>query len=350
MKNDIDFDELDKAVNSLMGAIPADKQSDTGDEAEQKVLAISPTLQPDEKPAYEKLDEAAKKIGSETLVDDEQTTVVASPASESVPVVSVSAPLQPEDPPVVQERTRMPIVPRPSSGRFMDVVSSAAIARPPAVAAPVSPAAPVVVSPPVESSLGSILSDDEPTIPAVDLAPMTPFLPDAKVEKRPLGTASQNDESISSIEALQAPVVSDQRPLEGDEQGASFVALETEPEVAKHDGSQAVLDATDFEGQSDELLKLQAIEASDTDKLTADMHESVRRVESSDTEKMIADANDASTTATPGTIYDVNEYHQPLDHADKQKSGWGVVVVIIVIIILAALLGAGAYFFFNLGA
>ncbi len=46
---DIDFDELDKAVNSLMGGVKGKP-----DGSESKTLTIAPTLKEGEQPAYDK--------------------------------------------------------------------------------------------------------------------------------------------------------------------------------------------------------------------------------------------------------------------------------------------------------
>ena len=62
---EFDFDELDKAVNCLMGGMKAAKISDGSDPA--KTLTINATLAPNETPEYNKLGEAAQKIGSEAL-------------------------------------------------------------------------------------------------------------------------------------------------------------------------------------------------------------------------------------------------------------------------------------------
>jgi hypothetical protein len=46
-----------------------------------------------------------------------------------------------------------------------------------------------------------------------------------------------------------------------------------------------------------------------------------------------------------GAIYDVNDYHKPVAHPAKAKSGWLWIVIIIVIIVVC---GAGAAAFYLL--
>lgn len=318
MKNDIDFDELDKAVNSLMGGVkPGESDEET---PAQKTLAISPTLGPDEKPAYNKLDEVAKKIGSETLVPGGERTIVedldtvAPPAAAPIPVKPLT------------------IAPRPPIGRFMDVVHPSSDMRTntaavqPSVA--VTPAAAPLPQPqPVvqEVAKPDTSTSQRTTIP--EAASLTPFLPDAKVEKRPLGG------QISSN-------VTDTVP--------ETTSINSEP-VETSDNTQKVLDATTIQGETS--AELQSIESTPVTNVPDHMQESVRSVESVDTEQLTSPSGPAGhdAPAADGAIYDVNNFHQPLDHPAKRKSGWGVVVIILIIIIVSGALGAAAYFLLGYG-
>ena len=96
---ELDFDELDKAVSSLMGNVK-EKDVDT----RSKTLDVSTTLAPDETPAYSKLEQAAEKIDGETTDIGEQTVSL----SEEKPELTPALPANP--------------VSTPKSGRFMDVV------------------------------------------------------------------------------------------------------------------------------------------------------------------------------------------------------------------------------------
>ncbi len=332
MKNDIDFDELDKAVNSLMGGVKSDQPDDEA--PTQKTLTISSTLGPDEKPAYDKLDEVAKKIGSEALVPGSERTVV-----EDLDTVAATAPTVPSVP--AEPVKSQPTVSRPPIGRFMDVVHPSSDMR--TVAKPVQPVVPPAVTPaptptvqpaPVETT-----QSDAHAVAKPELAPLTPFLPDAKVEKRPLGGQSISGAVQSPFDAAQP----EDQPSDKAELPET-TSINSEP-VPLSDDTQKIPDATTIQSaKSAESPELQAIESTPVTDVPDHMHESIRSVESVDAEQSVA----ANATAE-GAIYDVNNYHQPLGHPAKRKSGWGVVVIILVIILVSGALGAAAYFMLGYG-
>lgn len=343
MKNDIDFDELDRAVNSLMGTakVPEPEQ-----ESKQNLLSINSTLKNDESPNYNKLSEAAKRIGSETLVvEDESASVknigeIAKPRPEVTPA-SVSSDSvtpaafeekSPAEVPAAQpdpdtsrdDRTRTgvsprpqpsgPVTQRPSGGRFMDVVHpSSDMKTPQPVTEPIATPEPPAPQPP----------QPQPSlVPDVEVA--SPFLPDAKVEKRPLGGASKDSEQTHS----DAP--------------EEIIAINAEA-VAREEATkdaQAVLDASKINPAEDVDRQIQAVEAKHSETAATAEAEALRAVESVDT---------GATTSKQGAIFDVKDYHQPLKHPEKRKSGWSIVVIIVIIIVLAAAVGVGTYFLLGLG-
>lgn len=349
MSKDIDFDELDKAVSSLMGNVASDKAEEA---QRQKVLTISGTLQPGEKPTYNKVDEAAKNIGNETLVTDGERTIVedldggkntdVTAADEKV--VELTEVTLPEEAPT-EEVTAAPAepvrrapslvsVPRPAGGRFMDVVHPSSDMR---TAAP----AKVNSSPSsIPSSIPQPAVVEAPVAPPPDIAnetPLTPFLPDAKVEKRPLGGGAVPSPFAEAPE--ETPKVEEAKPAEAEEPKIEeTVSINSEKQAAPESGKQTVLDASSFESApTAESIEIAAIESSEVT--------SLQSIESGDTEKLTV----AGAPNKEGTIYDVANQPQPLAHPAKQKSGWGTVLIILLIIILAAALGVAAYFILGLG-
>lgn len=321
--SEIDFDELDKAVKQLMGG-GTDPSASSDDEPKQKTLTITNTLQPGEKPTYDKLGKVAEGIGSETLVVEGERTVVedlngglpADGRPPELPITVTSTPVTAAPPvipanPVVAEPILppAPAAPTPPRGRFMDMVSgptkSVSTPRPvqPAVQS-AAPAAPVVEQKPQESM-------QAPAEPA-----RTPFLPDTKVEKRPLGGA-ESSVADDSITAVLADSTSKQFDVPEKAPESPEVPLATPP---KQD-AQAPADPT-LVVSSAESLELQKIES----------------------------AAVSPEPAQPAGIYDVNSYHQPINHPAKQKSGWSVVVIILIIVVVAAALGAAAYFSLGLAS
>lgn len=387
-KSDIDFDELDKAVASLMGKVG----SETIDDGEQKTktLAINSTLKPDQAPKYDELEKTAEKIGDETVVttnnvalpDDinklpdqmnlptaeESTPAPSEPASVLNPVTQIPGPA-PEPTPDPARETVVPKAapaPRPNSGRFMDMVHPKADMRasaptPDLIVPSRTPAAARTAAAPASTHDSAVSeapeADRAPANPLADSSALaTPFLPDAKVEKRPLGGSvsavvplSPTNEILSAAE--EATATQDSESEES--------VVETTPingEVKKVAGSgdaQHELNPADFEKESATEQALAQIEI--TEEKVPEPPQTIEKVESGDTEHLKSGNEmtyqDAQKEMESGgsAIYDVKNYHQPLAHPKKQKSGWGVVLIVAIIIILAAALGAAAYFILGLG-
>lgn len=363
MKNDIDFDELDKAVNTLMGGVPGSE-----DDAEpQKTLTISTTLQPGENPEYEKLKEVAKGIGDETFVIDSDPDIVkdlgeiASPnapttpneslrAAQSITIASTSVktPITSSTPiePVAPTTPVTPVAPRPAGGRFMDVVHPSSDMRtattkdtPPTASATAStPDAEPVSSKSASPAVSRSMPAPAPQQNDVAAPLLTPFLPDAKVEKRPLGDPSASPVTVAvSEQPQQSEMVADATVEDAPEE---IVAINSEVKVrsAINTDDQSVLDAAAIitEENNAEAEQLSGIEA----KEVATTESSIQRVES------VAAEHEAVSTPAGANMYDV----QPLGHPAKRRSGWGVVLIIVIIILVAGAIGAGAYFYFGLGA
>lgn len=334
MKNDIDFDELDRAVSSLMGGATVKAEDET---PQSKTLSITTTLKPDEGPSYEKLDEVAKKIGSETVIADDDTTRVkdlgeiSHTEPQSIAINGTTAPVLPSE--EQKSVAAIPAATRPSSGRFMDVVHpSSDMKSPGAAPQPKTPEQPATVQ---STSVAK-------NAPLASIELTSPFITDAKVDKRPLGDPFA-DPTPQGKELSQAEIGENDAPEE-------IVAINSEAlaRVEASKDTQSVLDATKIDATTDAIdQQLQAIESIHAEPVPSTVDASLRAVESVDT----ANAKGAAPQGgqPQGAIYDVKEYHQPLNHPPKRKSGWGVVVIIVIIIILAAAIGAGAFFLLGLG-
>lgn len=327
---DIDFDELDKAVNSLMGKGNAN-QPVNQEEKPLKTLKLNETAVSSPK----QIEEAAKKI-----TGGQDTSTVKSISLDSTPVPS-----------------------RQSTGRFMDVMhpsadmrASSGVPKPPArTTAPVRPS---VV--PLASSTPEMKPQTTSSASATaDTTSFSPFLPDAKVEKRPLGSAptigavpspfgnkspEETDAKPKQERADVSPVNSE--PLQTDdtaeqnEEPTETVPINSEdrPKGDMVHDNQRSFDAADFvKGQTPEERQLQQLESNEVKaSAPAPDEEKVRSVESGDTERI----------KSGGGIYNVDS----LKHPVKQKSGWLTVVVIVVIVLVCAGLGAAAFFTIGPGA
>jgi hypothetical protein len=274
---DFDFDEIDRAVNStLEPATPADPK----------------------------------------------------PADDSVQVsVSRSEPASPVPAPAA----------RRSSGRFMDVVhpSSDMRSAPSERSEPRKPEAPKPTSPPVLSSsdwpdpLDFHGFKDEPTEAAEPEAPKaeepatpleSPFLSDAKVEKRPLGAFSADDEPKDTL--IEEPKKEEMPLLEASDE--PLLEAENEEEAPK----QPEIESTPEPSPEPTPAPVIEDEPVGPTSITQQYKEQ------------------PSTTEQPsGAIFDTEAYHQPLAHPVKKKSGALIIVWILALIVVGAGVGAGVYFY-----
>lgn len=339
MASDIDFDELDKAVNSLMGGVKPQDRVDDAPKA--KTLEVKDTLQPGEDPKYDKLGEVASGIGNEALDGVREKTVV----EDFAPDADTDAPapqLPVEEKPVeTTELDRPPAVRRPTTGsRFMDVVHPAldmkATTPPPSFTTSRTISS---VSTPVEPT---VHSDDQPKTD--DQPPLTPFLPDAnaKVEKRPLGGVDPEPE----------PEV----PVDQETDQATEPANVPPAETVSEDSEQNVQSATTVPELSEEESLLQSIESRPIDESILD-EVSMRNVESGDTGTIHNDEQRDNHKKThdkqsdANAIFDTENYHKPLKTAPKKKMGaLKITGIVLLVIVLSAAVGAGAvYILFGMG-
>ena len=344
---DLDFDELDKAVTSLMGGV---KDKDL--EAKENNLDINTTLGPDESPSYKHLGQVAGTIGNETIDRPEQT-------------VSIG-----ED----------PTAPTPASpalkrgGRFMDVVHPSSDMR--TALSTVSREGATINAPEsstLDTTEGNLPSSsdmpleetetedvpEELVVPEIGntLEPLSsPFLPDTKVEKRPLGglatekalatetdeaTASEGSEAASEVVLPQEePVVEQDIPAKKDEDEFSKMDAMAEPAKNLNEVNEHIP-----EEYKNELLAVEqnlAAPLDSSDEKPA--HDSVSGAPVIASIPQQYQEKPSTGETTSGAIYDTDNYHKPVSHPAEQKSGWMWVIVVIALIIIGGLLGAAAYY------
>ncbi len=369
---DLDFDELDKAVNSLMAGVPKTPSA------------------PSETP--------------------ENTVEIPSTISDSAP----PAPKIPVSPPAPARSSSLPVPATRRGGRFMDVVHpSSAMKKPesprvvsrqgvtlePTSPNPIEevPSAPTLPDPVTISStsgdtkvpeksatqenewpdpldMANFGKEDEkqeqkpetkPSEPKRELDELTveaplvsPFLPDTKVEKRPLGanvteTPDAKEEDKDTTEgavSLPATENDDQLPA---------TAEDVKPLLPEEFHSELV--AIESDTTNSDADKESAAESEKTDTPWVAPQEESKSEEPSVPESKPQEKKPAAPVGSPsipqqyreepstgdqknGAIYDTDNYHQPLAHPAKQKSGWMWIVWILVILLVGAGGGAAAYF------
>lgn len=379
---DLDFDELDKAVNSLMGDVSKSTPAKKDDDA--KTLDISPTLKEDAKPDFSKIEDNAAAAASPAI-----PTTSATPATRPAPAPAASSVHAPSRPPASRR-----------GGRFMDVVHPSSAPKKPS--APVSrqgvtiqpsaqptvtespepeqPAVPAIVEAPTVEKAKTVDTTGipQPTPPAsapvenewpdpldaagfkfddaADSQPLTsPFLADAKVEKRPLGGAAPAvEEAVAPAPAEEpdrAPVLgvaADESATKDDPNDQLPAKPEIEaplPEelqgdlVAIESGSRT----SPVPAQPDEQLVQQQPTPAVSATPAAEPKEEVAPSGPTSIPQQYKEEKSTGEEAS-GAIYDTDTYHQPLAHPAQKKSGWMWVLWIVGILAVGTAGGAALFF------
>lgn len=300
--SDFDFDEIDKAVTGALG-------SDTAEE----------------KPTIPEVSEA-----------DRETPAPA-----------------PEETPVPVERPAAPAA-RRSSGRFMDVVHPSSDMRT-KTSSFTPPSSPSAVTPDVSAA------PVDKEVPATDkqeawAQPLeSPFLPDAKVEKRPLGafatevssTDTKDDEEELLLEAPDEPRIEAHTMPDPIDFAAHANALPSEnedtgslqPETVDEVQEEPALEVTPAPEEPIEEVEAAPVEPEIQPEPTQPVAEEPvgpASITQQYTEQ-------PSSAPSSGAIYDTETYHKPLAPTPKKRSGVWVAIWIFLLIVLGA--GAGVAFY-----
>lgn len=344
---DIDFDELDQAVKSLMSGVPKAEPAKHDDIKLLAAASTAPKDGPEQSPAV--LAETAPVHKNDTPFMEKRPTPVPPAASSALVPLSV-------------RRGRFMDVVRPTAPEARKPVPSRAVSR---RAAALEPSAVFTrsadhssgdvtsASGQTPAQLGTSRSTDWPdplaavdfnrTAEAVmDKAPLSsPFLPDAKVEKRPLGKLSDAD---SIYEPSRAPVLGALAASDvaaGEASGDTAVPppqplpVELGQEVMAIEADTSGLSAPEFEPA--EEVKTQPVRPASPIPVTS------RPVATSIPQQY--KVHPKAADPSPGAIYDTAAYHQPLEYPAKKKPGWLLVIAIMLILLLGAAGGAAVYFF-----
>lgn len=320
---------------------------------------------------FDELDKAvAGVIGPEESTSQDTPTDAATPAPETPAPVLSTPQEQSRDEVTVQQRTSLAPAARRSSGRFMDVVHPSSDMR-------------------TRTGYTSAAEAPAPSRPTTFVAPVaeeakeedwskpleSPFLPDAKVEKRPLGGAgpapvfnpeelleAPEDELLLEepdeprLEAMTLPDPIDfalqtsqdsandetpELPLEDElsQETIDTAEFDTTPEVTPEDNSQVVGDEILFEESVIEqptAPETQPVVAEPEPVATPEQPVGPTSISQQYQER-------PSEAQASGAIYDTENYHQPMTPAPKKHSSAWSIVWIILLVILGA--GAGVAFY-----
>jgi hypothetical protein len=298
---DLDFEELDKAVNSLMPS-PSDNNSN--------------------KPAI--------SVNSDTPIASNQNPTRSQPVLKTAP--------------------DMKSIDRPSTGRFMDVVHPSSDMRAslnvpqrslsPSLAP--QPTAPIANTPLIEEK-----PVDKPVVPvsnkenwaglpnyqssASNTPSESPFLPDTKVEKRPLGAFSDDNKSDKPVDEA---IVAEGKDANKDWAEAPKIEAPANTASEAESDIPAELDSS--------ILNIEA--NSSTHKNDVDMNNNPLSYTSSATSiNQQYKEKSGSDKPVNGSIYDTSSYNTTTSKSVKKKSSWMMVVWILILLVVGV--GAGLAFY-----
>lgn len=312
---DIDFEELDRAVNSVLGGAPVSRNTNDDVQNNETVVEI-PTTKENTLPGVQTVQEAptspAARRSSGRFMDFVHSSSDMR-ANTSAPVASTEPIEQPAPQPEIaavsteEEAEQVSIAADTFSWPDpLDVPQSRDIQQTPEEEyVPEEPAAVPSVA-------------EEPTEEVNDTPLETPFLTDTKIEKRPLGAFSTEPVVAAPLAFPADPVVEEAPvvPITPEPIVEAPVIVETPAEVIEEPAPVAVVTSTP--------------EAAPTGPISISQQYQEQ----------------PSTTDQPsGAIYDTEAYHQPLAHPAKKSSGLWVVLWILGLIILGGGVGAAVYFF-----
>jgi hypothetical protein len=194
---------------------------------------------------------------------------------------------------------------------------------------------------------------------AEDPVPLTsPFLPDTKVEKRPLGNPAMTSEPTQSdqdegqgkenltvddpnAQLPATPPEEAELPLPEELQG-DLVAIESGASGKK----VAPLDEHEGEGKEETPTPSEVKPPAPTETPAAPKAKEPTPAAPIGPASIPQQYREEASTGDQenGAIYDTDTYHQPLTHPGKKKSGWLWVVWILLILLVGAGIGAALFF------
>lgn len=380
---DIDFDELDRAVSSLMGTVPQDEnKDDTGD---------SVTVH--QKPAFASVEEPATSMQPKS---EDNTPPTTQEESAIVPVTE-SAPAEEKAPESAVSRASRQVSSPPSRGRFMDVVRPSRDMHKPL--SPTSRQGVTLQPSDSRRSLGQSASEasedssndvearltatqavvpdeKEDTAstaalnrPVFEASPMplqaeseetddtsplsSPFLPDAKVEKRPLGrpveaSLTQGQDAEDIVQNITEAAPSGEQTIFADtdaQRPEQPVPAELDSTLLRIETSTAAVESSEPVGDGNmtaaPVPTTEASVATPISAATSSLPAQAQRTMAATSIPQQYKLEATPTQDAPASaIYDT----QPLAHPAKSRPGWVFILAIIGILVLGALGGAAVYY------
>ncbi|MFZ1243275.1 MAG: hypothetical protein WAQ22_04005 [Candidatus Saccharimonas sp.] len=388
--SDIDFDELDRAVNDLMKDVGTKKDESLSSDANVKTLDLpemptetaAPESEPEPEPApeleppIEKKDEAIHDIESHDSMP--VTPPVATPTSVVAPqrprgrfmdIVSPSANMRGAPAPSRQGKTIDPVTPLTSSSNVVDTFAATPKEEeilPHIDDTPATPEWSDSIDQPTKKQEDAFAHTLDSLQPGDEKPMDSPFLPDAKVEKRPLGVPMSASEAFMPSPQHESSDMSEPVQTTNDEElmntldesapvdQSSEEAAQVAPEVAlPAELSQDVMQVESGETNGDSKGNNHSDDTHEQESVQYNQQPAIPSKPEVVTAPLTAVAipqqyqeKPAATEEENTPIYTTEEYPSGVAHPVKHKSSWLWVLWIVVLLALGAGGGAAAYLFF----
>ena len=324
--SDIDFDELDRAVNGVLGGTAAPAASPASTASEEPVITETPTIERVERTTLSPISSSSYDIKEPSPVLTTPPVTIA--PLEATPVAPVAASTAPAA--------------RRSSGRFMDMVHPSSDMRSRTTSAPVENK-PVTASVAQPEPVAETPQYNE--TPAWNEPLESPFLADAKVEKRPLGGGE--------VQVPESKDVADTFDFQGLLDEPDEELLEA-PEPQERLEATTMPDPIDFAAATAVTNEVETAPVVETPAIVEQppvVQPEIQPLPVIETPQPIVEEPVGPTSITPqykeqpsahqetGAMYDTESYHQAVTAPVKKKSGWFTVLWILLLVIFGA--GAG---------
>lgn len=323
---DLDFDELDREIKTLMGGSSAPSTPRVPSPSPNEPHATESTAPPAIKSPLARRGRFMDMVHSSVAPDKQAIpTPVRREAPTLEPVISTP-----------HERTATPAPDAPVStnqdpsgmldaNKELDELLAKPLSLDDTLAAPKEQASSDKGTHSVESPQEETLAESKDTE-----KPMTlPFIPGTKVEKRPLGSNSSIGSDLQPLDVHDELMVIENADTTGITQESQAIppeaAPQSEPPLVKEDTPVAT-EEKEIKDESETRRDTPVVP------LVTSIAKQYREEVPSKVEE-------------PGSIYDTSSYHQPLSHPAAKSSGWSWVMWILLILIIGAIVGGAVYYF-----
>jgi len=362
---DLDFDELDRAVNSLISNKTSDTNADSvkPEPTSDVPAADQPVVAPETSPLVSRpntgrfMDVVPPSVSTKVTPSEPVQIYRQGMSLEPVSTKPVESETE-ASVPVVTPEPAQPASTEPMPNAWPDPLDFQKIVG----SDPVKTEEPklTVKDEYEDADIDQISNEIDKTMGQVAEQPQdSPFISGTKVEKRPLGAFST--EPSTSTEPVAEPVsepAPESEPTVTESPASVEDAVVSAPEATTTMPPDSVVTPLPAELHND-LLSIESSTTNQPAQPTAEEVTAAAEVSAPTPEPItVSDSQPTATASIPqqykeqpssgdqtsGAIYDTDAYHKALVNPSKKKSGWMWIVWIVLLLVVGAGAGAAVYF------